>query len=150
MANGAKLYVSPAVRGWSVRPLPSVPRSVADPLASDEHNVGGTLRVFWGAHQSGVRRVPQEDFLEGPDGPVSDTVEMIVGRLGLPELGGSYFTFSNENNDLIWAFLAECDKRGWLYRGVDSMPWCRSACTRWPARPMHAWPTRRAAATSIA
>ena len=49
---------------------------------------------------------------------------MIVGRLGLPELGGSYFTFSNENNDLIWAFLAECDKRGWLYRGIDSMPWC--------------------------
>jgi UDP-N-acetylglucosamine 4-epimerase len=37
--------------------LPSVPRSVRDPLTSDEHNVGGTLRVFWGAHQSGVRRV---------------------------------------------------------------------------------------------
>ncbi len=37
--------------------LPSVPRSVKDPLMSDEHNVGGTLRVFWGAHQSGVRRV---------------------------------------------------------------------------------------------
>ncbi|MFO7533306.1 MAG: class I tRNA ligase family protein [Candidatus Limnocylindrales bacterium] len=62
--------------------------------------------------------------VDGPRGPVSDTVEMIVGRLGLPELGGSYFTFSNENNDLIWAFLAECDRRGWLYRGKDSMPWC--------------------------
>lgn len=37
--------------------LPSVPRSVADPLTSDEHNIGGTLRVFWGAHQQGVRRV---------------------------------------------------------------------------------------------
>ena len=37
--------------------LPSVPRSVADPLASDENNVGGTLRVFWGAHLEGVRRV---------------------------------------------------------------------------------------------
>ncbi len=37
--------------------LPSVPRSVADPLMSDEHNVGGTLRVFWGAHRQGVRRV---------------------------------------------------------------------------------------------
>jgi isoleucyl-tRNA synthetase len=62
--------------------------------------------------------------VEGPRGPVTDTVEMIVGRLGLPELGGSYFTFSNENNDLIWGFLAECDRRGWLYKGVDSMPWC--------------------------
>ncbi len=47
-----------------------------------------------------------------------------MGRLGLPEMGGSYFTFSNENNDLIWAFLAECDRRGWLYKGIDSMPWC--------------------------
>ncbi|MBK7770275.1 MAG: SDR family oxidoreductase [bacterium] len=37
--------------------LPSVPRSVVDPLASNEHNVGGTLRVFWGAHRQGVRRV---------------------------------------------------------------------------------------------
>ena len=62
--------------------------------------------------------------VEGPDGPVTDTVEMIVGRLGMPEVGGSYFTFSNENNDLIWGFLAECHRRGWLYKGHDSMPWC--------------------------
>src|SRR5664280_2665579 len=45
-------------------------------------------------------------------------------RLGMPELGGSYFTFSNENNDLIWGFLAECHRRGWLYKGHDTMPWC--------------------------
>ena len=38
--------------------------------------------------------------------------------------GGSYFTFSNENNDLIWGFLAECHRRGWLYKGHDTMPWC--------------------------
>ena len=37
--------------------LPSVPRSVADPIASNEHNVGGTLNVFWAAHNGGVRRV---------------------------------------------------------------------------------------------
>jgi isoleucyl-tRNA synthetase len=61
---------------------------------------------------------------EGPNGPVTDTVEMIVGRLGMPELGGSYFTFSNENNDLIWGFLAECHRRGWIYKGHDTMPWC--------------------------
>ncbi len=66
----------------------------------------------------------QVTTVEGPDGPVTDTVEMIVGRLGMPELGGSYFTFSNENNDLIWGFLAECHKRGWLYKGHDTMPWC--------------------------
>jgi len=62
--------------------------------------------------------------LEGPRGAVTDSVEMLVGRLGMPELGGSYFTFSNENNDLIWGFLAECHRRGWLYKGHDTMPWC--------------------------
>jgi isoleucyl-tRNA synthetase len=62
--------------------------------------------------------------VQGVTGPVTDSVEMIVGRLGMPELGGSYFTFSNENNDLIWGFLAECHRRGWLYKGHDSMPWC--------------------------
>jgi isoleucyl-tRNA synthetase len=62
--------------------------------------------------------------VEGAGGPVTDTVEMLVGRLGMPDTGGSYFTFSNENNDLIWGFLAECHRRGWLYKGHDTMPWC--------------------------
>ena len=62
--------------------------------------------------------------IDGPGGPVTDTVEMLVGRLGMPDTGGSYFTFSNENNDLIWGFLAECHRRGWLYKGHDTMPWC--------------------------
>jgi isoleucyl-tRNA synthetase len=62
--------------------------------------------------------------VEGTRGPVTDSVEMLVGRLGMPELGGSYFTFSNENNDLIWGFLAECHRRGWIYKGHDTMPWC--------------------------
>jgi isoleucyl-tRNA synthetase len=61
----------------------------------------------------------------GPDGkPLTDTVEQLVGRLGMPEIGGSYFTFSNENNYLIWSFIAECQRRGWLYKGHDTMPWC--------------------------
>ena len=67
---------------------------------------------------------PRSTTIEGPDGPVTDTVEMLVGRLGMPDIGGSYFTFSNENNDLIWGFLAECHRRGWLYKGHDTMPWC--------------------------
>ncbi len=62
--------------------------------------------------------------IEGTEGPVTDTVEMLVGRLGMPDTGGSYFTFSNENNDLIWGFLAEVHRRGWLYKGHDTMPWC--------------------------
>jgi len=67
--------------------------------------------------------------VEGPEGPVTDTVEQIVGRLGLPELGGSYFTFSNENNYMIWTFLKKCWEKGWLYRGADVMPWCPRCAT---------------------
>jgi len=67
--------------------------------------------------------------VEGPNGPVTDTVEQIVGRLGLPELGHSYFTFSNENNYMIWTFLKKCWEKGWLYRGVDVMPWCPRCAT---------------------
>ncbi|MGD8822668.1 MAG: class I tRNA ligase family protein, partial [Anaerolineales bacterium] len=66
----------------------------------------------------------QEITLQGPNGPVTDTVEMLVGRLGLPELGGSYFTFSNENNYTIWSALKSCHERGWVYKGRDVMPWC--------------------------
>ncbi|HEY7968786.1 MAG TPA: class I tRNA ligase family protein, partial [Candidatus Limnocylindrales bacterium] len=62
--------------------------------------------------------------IDGVDGPVTDTIEMLVGRLGTKDVGGSYFTFSNENNDLIWGFLAECHRRGWIYKGHDTMPWC--------------------------
>src|SRR5512142_1416393 len=53
----------------------------------------------------------KETTIQGVHGPVTDSVEMLVGRLGMPEIGGSYFTFSNENNDLIWGFLAECHRR---------------------------------------
>ncbi|MFQ5575402.1 MAG: isoleucine--tRNA ligase [Anaerolineae bacterium] len=67
--------------------------------------------------------------LQGPNGPVSGTVEELVGRLGMPELGGSYFTFSTENNTMIWAFLKKCWERGWLYKGADVMPWCPRCAT---------------------
>ncbi len=71
----------------------------------------------------------QEITVEGPEGPVTDTVEQIVGRLGLAELGGSYFTFSNENNYMIWTMIKKCWEKGWLYRGADVMPWCPRCAT---------------------
>jgi len=67
--------------------------------------------------------------VQGPEGPVTDTVEMIVGRLGMPELGGSYFTFANENNYTIWTALKKCHERGWIYKGNDVMPWCPRCST---------------------
>ena len=65
----------------------------------------------------------------GPTGPFTGTVEQVVAHLGLPELGGSYFTFSNENNYIIWAFLKKCWQKGWLYKGDDVMPWCPRCAT---------------------
>ena len=87
-----------------------------------------TDRLRWLAEeleQNPGRRIT----VEGPEGPVTDTVENIVGRLGLPELGGSYFTFSNENNYMIWSMLKRCWKEGWLYKGTDVMPWCPRCAT---------------------
>lgn len=84
----------------------------------NEPNELRRLAELLGADPSAVTTI------EGTSGPVTDTVEMLVGRLGMPDVGGSYFTFSNENNDLIWWFLAECHRRGWLYKGHDTMPWC--------------------------
>ncbi len=62
--------------------------------------------------------------LNGPHGPITGTVEQVVGRLGMPEIGGSYFTFATENNYTIWTFLKKVWERGWLYKGHDVMPWC--------------------------
>ena len=67
--------------------------------------------------------------VEGPKGPVTGSVEQVVGLLGLPDMGGSYFTFSTENNYMIWTFLKKCWEKGWLYRGVDVMPWCPRCAT---------------------
>jgi isoleucyl-tRNA synthetase len=66
----------------------------------------------------------QEITVEGVDGPVTGSAEQIVAQLGLPDLGGSYFTFSDENNYQIWGFLKQCDDNGWLFKGRDVMPWC--------------------------
>lgn len=66
----------------------------------------------------------QQVTVQGPDGPVTGTVEQVVGQLGMPQLGGSYFTFSDENNYQIWTFLKKCFERGWMYKGTDVMPWC--------------------------
>lgn len=47
----------------------------------------------------------------------------LVERLGNSDWGGSYFTFSTENNETIWTFLKKCFERGKIYQGHDVMPW---------------------------
>ncbi len=77
-----------------------------------------------------MRETPEKVItVEGSEGPVTDTVENIVGRLGLPEMGGSYFTFSTENNYMIWTMLKRCWEKDWLYKGTDVMPWCPRCAT---------------------
>ncbi len=72
----------------------------------------------------------QEITFTGPNGKtVTDNVEQVIGQLGLAQLGGSYFTFSNENNYIIWKMIRTCWERGWLYRGADVMPWCPRCAT---------------------
>ncbi|MGB3477800.1 MAG: isoleucine--tRNA ligase [bacterium] len=36
----------------------------------------------------------------------------------------SYYTMSEVNNYTIWHFLKKCQERGFIYEGVDVMPWC--------------------------
>ncbi|RLG94454.1 isoleucine--tRNA ligase, partial [Candidatus Bathyarchaeota archaeon] len=67
--------------------------------------------------------------IQGKKGPVRDTAERLVGRLGSPEIGGSYFTLSDENNYMIWALLKKCYEKGWIYKGRDVMPWCPRCST---------------------
>ena len=71
----------------------------------------------------------EETTYVGSNGPVRRTAEWIVGNLGMPELGGSYYTLSNENNYVIWGALKSCHQRGWIYQGKDSMPWCPRCST---------------------
>lgn len=56
-------------------------------------------------------------------GTVTGKPHQLVSRLGNPQWGGSYFTFSAENNDTIWTFLKKCFQRGKIYSGFDVMPW---------------------------
>jgi isoleucyl-tRNA synthetase len=61
-------------------------------------------------------RTPKGETASGP-------AEQLIAQLGNPAWGGSYFTFSTENNATIWAFLKKCFERGKVYRGHDVMPW---------------------------
>ncbi len=46
-------------------------------------------------------------------------------RLGyFMDWDNSYFTMSDDNNYMIWHFLKQCHKHGWIYKGRDVVPWC--------------------------
>jgi len=46
-------------------------------------------------------------------------------RLGyFMDWDNSYYTMSDENNYMIWHVLKLCWEKGWLYKGLDVVPWC--------------------------
>lgn len=65
----------------------------------------------------------QQTKVTTPNGTIEGTVEQVVGQLGSPEWGGSYFTFSDENNYTIWSMLKKLFEDGKIYRGNDVVPW---------------------------
>jgi isoleucyl-tRNA synthetase len=80
-----------------------------------------TLVRLRDALESGAKEIT----ITAPSGKtITDSPERIIGRLGTLEMGGSYFTFSDENNYTIWSFLKKCHEQGYIYRGHDVMPWC--------------------------
>jgi isoleucyl-tRNA synthetase len=80
-----------------------------------------TLRELATALDAGQPSVtvtsPMGETISGPP-------EDIIAQLGSAARGGSYFTFSSENNYTIWSFLKRCHDEGFIYRGTDVMPWC--------------------------
>lgn len=69
-----------------------------------------------------------ERFIEACKARVLKFADLITQqsiRLGQwADWDNSYFTMSDENNYTIWSFLKRCHERGFIYKGLDSMPWC--------------------------
>ena len=76
-----------------------------------------------------LKQPMEETTYMGSKGPVTGTAEHLVGQLGMPQMGGSYYTFSDENNYMIWKMLKSCHDRRWVYLGADAMPWCPRCST---------------------
>ena len=66
----------------------------------------------------------QPATIEGPDGPVTDTVEMVVGRLGHARRRRQLLHVQQREQRPHLGVPRECHRRGWIYRGHDTMPWC--------------------------
>lgn len=49
----------------------------------------------------------------------------------------SYYTMSDDNNYMVWAFLKKCHERGLIYQGRDTMPWCPRCGTGMSQQEMH-------------
>lgn len=102
--------------------IPSIPRSIEDPIGTNDANINGTLNVFYAAHKTGVKRViyacssssygnvekmpVNEDTPLNPISPyaVQKTVKEMYGKLfyrihGLDTIGLKYFNVFGPKQD---------------------------------------------------
>jgi len=76
--------------------LPSVPRSVRDPIASNHANVTATLALLWAAKQAGVRRVlyagSSSAYGSNPELPKrEDMLPQPISPYAVSKLAGEYY-----------------------------------------------------------
>lgn len=71
----------------------------------------------------GVGSEEATEYINARGDKQTGPAHQLVARLGNPDWGGSYFTFSTENNETIWTFLKKCFDRKKIYQGHDVMPW---------------------------
>jgi len=76
--------------------LPSVPRSVADPIGSNRANVDGTVALLWAAKEAGVRRViyaaSSSAYGDAPQFPRVETIRPEpLSPYAVAKLAGEYY-----------------------------------------------------------
>jgi len=91
---------------FHVAALPSVPRSIADPWASHDHNVNGTVRLLEAARQAGVRRVVYSSsssvYGDTPTLPKIETMEPLCrSPYATAKLAGEQYVLSYARAGLI-------------------------------------------------
>ena len=91
---------------FHVAALPSVPRSIADPWASHDHNVNGTVRLLEAARQAGVRRVVYSSsssvYGDTPTLPKVETMEPLCrSPYATAKLAGEQYVLSYARAGLI-------------------------------------------------
>jgi UDP-N-acetylglucosamine/UDP-N-acetyl-alpha-D-glucosaminouronate 4-epimerase len=94
----------------------SVPRSVADPLGANDHNVTGTLHVFEAARRAGVRRVVYASsssvYGDRPDLPKrEDQIPAPISPYAVSKLAGEHYA-------LVWHRLYGIETVGLRYFNV--------------------------------
>ena len=105
-ADTCRAVVRDVVVVFHVAALPSVPRSIADPWASHDHNVNGTMRLLEAARTVGVRRVVYSSsssvYGDTPTLPKVETMEPLCrSPYAAAKLAGEQFVLAYARAGLL-------------------------------------------------